>query len=451
MLFTFSKYLIPGWQFHIQPVANHFPSCAVAIGYEENLDGRYETKSAQLADKAYDLWNSGELLYSTPSDIQQLAQLPSPTLKDEYTFIRKYWGTVWAVYVLLFRLLSLKNPFTEIKNFISTRHIAKYKPKASMSQLEDYHHFRSPLVATAPLVAIIIPTLNRYDYLKDALKDLEAQTYNHIEVIVVDQSDRFEEDFYKDFRLHLKVIRQKEKQLWTARNKAIQATGADYLLFFDDDSRVKPNWVQEHLKCLDYFDAAISAGVSLSVVGGKIPENYSQFRWADQFDSGNAMVKREVFRHIGLFDEQFNGLRMGDGEFGFRCYKYGYKSISNPLAPRVHYKASAGGLREMGSWDGFRPKKWFAPKPVPSVIFLYKKYLPHHLYKHAVLKGIILSNVPYKYKGSSHMLVLSMLLSVIKSPILYIQYKKAEQIALKMLKRDDGIRLLQDTVVQHAV
>jgi hypothetical protein len=25
--------------------------------------------------------------------------------------------------------------------------------------------------------------------------------------------------------------------------------------------------------------------------GGKIPESYSYFRWADQFDSGNAMVK----------------------------------------------------------------------------------------------------------------------------------------------------------------
>jgi hypothetical protein len=186
-------------------------------------------------------------------------------------------------------------------------------------------------------------------------------------------------------------------------------------------------------------------------VGGKIPENYNCFRWADQFDSGNAMVKREVFRHIGLFDEQFNGLRMGDGEFGFRCYKHGYKSISNPLASRVHYKASEGGLREMGSWDGFRPKKWFAPKPVPSVVYLYKKYLPPHLYKHALLKGIILSNVPYKDKGSTKMLVVSIVLSLIKAPVLYTQYKKAEKIAKRMLQKDDGIKLLQDTTVQHAV
>ena len=105
----------------------------------------------------------------------------------------------------------------------------------------------------------------------------------------------------------------------------------------------------------------------------------------------------------------------------------------------------------MGSWDGFRPKNWFAPKPVPSVLFLYKKYLPKHLYRHAILKGIILSNVPYKYKSSSKMLVLSILLSIIKFPLLYLQYKKAEKIAIQMLKKDDGIRLLKDKFAQHAI
>jgi len=63
-----------------------------------------------------------------------------------------------------------------------------------------------------------------------------------------------------------------------------------------------------------------------------------------------------------LFDEKFNGMRMGDGEFGMRAYTKGYKSISNPYAKRLHLKVSEGGLREMGSWDGFRPKKMVCPQ-----------------------------------------------------------------------------------------
>jgi len=176
----------------------------------------------------------------------------------------------------------------------------------------------------------------------------------------------------------------------------------------------------------------------------KISQSYNYFRWADQFDSGNAMVKRSVFKTIGLFDEQFNKQRMGDGEFGIRAYLNGYRSISNPYASRVHLKVPAGGLREMGSWDGFRPKKWFAPKPIPSVVYLYKKYYPKKLYRSVIFLGIILSNVSYKNKGSNKMLALSVALTVIKSPVLLIQFLRARSIANDMLKKDNGIALLEN-------
>ena len=85
------------------------------------------------------------------------------------------------------------------------------------------------------------------------------------------------------------------------------------------------------MQCLDYYDANISAGVSVSIKGAKVPENYSYYRLADQFDTGNAMLYRKVFKSCGLFDEQFEGMRMGDAEFGLRAYQTGFLSISNPF------------------------------------------------------------------------------------------------------------------------
>ena len=444
MIFTFIKYTHPSWQFNIRPWSFCFPSAYTNNLDEMNgfIDNRYETESARIADAGFRLWNKGVLLQTNKDTEDQLESLSKPSLHDEYIFIRKYWGFVWATFALLLRLLSFKNPFKEIKEYLGTRHIEKVNAFNDPVQYE-YESFYSQLIEEAPLVAVIIPTLNRYTYLKDVLHDLEKQSYKNFEVIVVDQSTQIKTDFYEGFDLSIRLVCMFDRKLWTARNKAVMVTDAEYLLFFDDDSRVGEDWIAHHLKCLDFFKADISAGVSLAKAGMKIPENYSYFRWADQFDSGNAMVKREVFKKIGLFDEQFNGLRMGDGEFGYRAYRNGLRSISNHKASRIHLKVASGGLREMGSWDGFRPKKWFAPKPVPSVIYLYQKYLSPALYRNALLMGIMLSNVPYKYKRSSRMLMLSVLLTILKSPVLAIQYYRAKQFAKKMIERDKGFVLLE--------
>jgi glycosyltransferase involved in cell wall biosynthesis len=446
--FKFIRYTQPGWQFNIKPKNISHSSC---LYHPELLplkclhleaDGAYETASAQYADIGYRAWNKGHLTWIDKETEEKIEALPTPSLQDEYTFIFKYWGKPWAVFALLQRLFALHNPVEEINAFSKASPVKRINPYADPIQRNDYVDYNSGLVASQPFVAVIIPTLNRYVYLKDVLEDLEKQDYKNFEVIVVDQSNPFDKNFYNQFSLRLNVIHQKERLLWTARNNAVKATNADYLLFFDDDSRVDKDWITQHLKCLDYFNADISAGVSLAKVGMKISQSYNYFRWADQFDSGNAMVTRHVFKTIGLFDEQFNKQRMGDGEFGIRAYLNGYRSISNPYASRVHLKVPAGGLREMGSWDGFRPKKWFAPKPIPSVVYLYKKYYPKKLYRSAIFIGIILSNVSYKNKGSNKMLALSVALTIVKAPLLAIQFYNSRSKAKAMLTAGDKIKHL---------
>ena len=67
-------------------------------------------------------------------------------------------------------------------------------------------------------------------------------------------------------------------------------------------------------------------------------------------------------------------MRQGDDEFGIRSTLKGFRSVSNHKAYRTHLKVESGGLREMGSWDGFRSIKFFKPKPIPSVLY-YRKIL----------------------------------------------------------------------------
>lgn len=449
MQFSFIKYVQPGWYFNVKPKANIFSTVYYHPNYlpvegtngiEE--DAKYQTTTARYADMGFRLWNNGFLLSCTQQQATAIEQMPPLCLTDEYRFVCKYWGKHWAMMALVVRLISLKNPFKEIVAFTKNVAVKREPLHTHIKAYPAYQNFVSPLVAAQPKVSVIIPTLNRYEYLQDVMQDLEKQTWKNFDVIVIDQSENFNEAFYKQFAVDIKVVQQKEKLLWTARNHAVKMSNANYLLFFDDDSRVEPDWIEQHMKTIDFFEADISAGVSLAVIGAKVPKSYSFFRWADQFDSGNALVKREVFEKIGLFDLQFNKERMGDGEFGLRAYINGLKSVSNPYAKRVHLKVPSGGLREIGHWDGFRPKKLFAPKPIPSVIYLYKKYFPKELYRNSVYLGIVLSNLSFKSKSSKKLILLSVLLTIVKLPLLAIQFHKSIKLANAKIKAGNKIEYL---------
>ncbi|GAA4290575.1 glycosyltransferase family 2 protein [Aestuariibaculum suncheonense] len=424
MIFHFLKYIKPIWYFNLKPEVDYayFPSEELLdkYGVDLALDANFVSDIAQRRDLAWRGFQLGciQTTGETGMDIWRDEHIP---LEDEYCFLRKYFHKAWVFYVLVIRLTLFHNPLKELKAFFKTQHIKRLAMYKNHIPYKDYESFASDLIIKRPLVSIVIPTLNRYEYLKNVFKDLERQTYKHFEVIVVDQTDDFKEEFYLGWNLDLKYWHQKEKALWRARNEAIALAKGDYILLYDDDSRVEVNWIEQHLKTLDFFKADVSSGVSLSVVGAEIPEHYSYFRWSDQLDTGNVLLKKSIFEKVGYFDRQFEGQRMGDGEFGLRCYLAGYKNISNPKAKRMHLKAEQGGLRQMGSWDGWRPKKLFGPRPVPSVLYLTRTYFGKILTLYFVLQGIMPSLVSYKFKNSRVLKLISFCLIPLFLPFVLVQ------------------------------
>lgn len=447
--FEVLKDLNPTWYFNLYPEnANSFSTCyfnsAVMNIPEEfnelvSVDLRYSNTASRELDLGFQLWNRGVMLYAKDITPDKLIHKEKPTLEDNYIFIRKYYKSYRTYYFFLKNLSCFNNPFKEINAFLKTRNIQKVSLINPHCEYEGYENFSSQLIEALPLVSIIIPTLNRYEYLKDVLEDLEEQDYKNFEVIVVDQTDSPDKNFYERYGLNFKLIFQEGKGQWLARNEAIRNAKGDYLLFFDDDSRIDPDWISQHLKGLEFFNADISAGVSISKTGDTVPANYSFFRWADQFDSGNALVKRKVFEKTGMFDRQFDRQRMGDGEFGLRAYLAGFSSISNPYAKRLHLKIGTGGLRQMGSWDAFRPKNFFAPRPIPSVLYFYRKYFPFDYVINALIIGILPSLIPYKWKSKKYLMPLSVLTLILLLPVVLIQISISWRRASRMLKEGDKI------------
>ena len=445
MIFNFYKYLKPIWYFNLKSSKDfsYFPSINLLekAAFPFVIDDNYISKIAQERDVAWTAFQQGFIntVGGEGLDIWKKTTIP---VYDEYVFLRKNFHYAWVIYVVLLRVLTFHNPIREVFNFFKTKNIKRFDYSLNHESHSGYTDFKSKLLEENPLISVVIPTLNRYKYLYDVLKDLENQTYKNFEVIIVDQTDAFQAVFYEGWNLNLHYWFQEEKALWRARNEAIKYSKGRYILLYDDDSLVASDWIAEHLKTLDYFDADLSSGVSISTVGAEVPKHYSYFRWSDQLDTGNVLLKRVIFEKIGLFDQQFEKQRMGDGEFGLRAYLAGCKNISNHSAKRIHLKVSQGGLRQMGSWDGWRPKKFFGPRPVPSVLYLSRNYFGNTLSKFYIVHSILPSIIPYRFKKNKYLKIFSFVLIPFLFPLISLQVLRSWKLASNKIKEGHKIEKL---------
>ncbi|MGS2726883.1 glycosyltransferase family 2 protein [Psychroserpens sp. BH13MA-6] len=442
MLFCLLKYLQPTHYFQLyrKTEASVFPvveALPAEILGKLKEDKDYQTDLAIAYDLSWQAIQSGYI--GDAPTYQDFTKLP---LRDNYRFLRKNFHHAWVFYVLMMRLITLHNPFKEVSAWFQTRNVSRVPISSKKFYDKAYEAFQSELLLEAPKISVVIPTLNRYDYLKAILNNLEQQDYTNFDVIVVDQSEPFDASFYDDFQLDIQLIRQEEKALWLARNTAIQNAQSEWIALSEDDVLIAPNWLSSHLKCIDFFKAQVSAGVFYPE-GAQIPLERSFFARSTQFATGNAMLHKSVFKKTGLFDRQFEKQRMGDGEFGMRVYLNNIKSISNPLASCVDVKAGSGGLREMGSWDAFRPSNFFSPRPVPSVLYFYRRYFGNKSAKLALLRTVPLSVFPYQFKKNKPLQLLGVLVTVLILPLVLYQVLRSWHIASAKIQEGPLIKSLE--------
>lgn len=92
-------------------------------------------------------------------------------------------------------------------------------------------------------ISVVIPTYNRYSFLKRAVQSVLEQSYKAIEIIVVDDgSDDLTQNIQKDFP-QVQYIYQENKGVSSARNVGIENAKYDWIAFLDSDD----TWDKEKL------------------------------------------------------------------------------------------------------------------------------------------------------------------------------------------------------------
>lgn len=169
------------------------------------------------------------------------------------------------------------------------------------------------------LVTAIITTHNRLDLLKRAIDSVFAQTYNNIELIVVD--DASTDGTYKYCtQLPLQYIyipKEESKGGNYARNQGIRAAKGKYVAFLDDDDYWLPTKIEKQVALIENKDCElVHCGRKLEIVkGDKVtyrdllpnPLEYGDMHKKILLTicttTTNILAKRDALFEVGLFDE----------------------------------------------------------------------------------------------------------------------------------------------------
>lgn len=128
-----------------------------------------------------------------------------------------------------------------------------------------------------PKASIIIPTYNRADTIRRAIKSVQAQTFADWELIVVDDgSTDNTASIIEGLDPRMTVISQKNRGFGEARNAGIRASTGKYLAFLDSDDEFLPHHLELEIAFLDAFPDE-------SFVSAELLEDFGQGRFVNHY------------------------------------------------------------------------------------------------------------------------------------------------------------------------
>jgi glycosyltransferase involved in cell wall biosynthesis len=159
------------------------------------------------------------------------------------------------------------------------------------------------------LVSVIIPVFNGSRYLAEAVESVLIQTYQPVEVIVVDDGSTDNSAGIACSFKDIHYIYQKNQGVAVARNTGLAAAHGDFIAFLDADD----TWPVHKLKTqVDYLLSHPAVGFTIARIKNIIepgatypPQVMQHILKEDQIGLATIVARKEVFDNVGSFDPRF--------------------------------------------------------------------------------------------------------------------------------------------------
>jgi len=284
-------------------------------------------------------------------------------------------------------------------------------------------HTKTNQVASTPLVSVVMPVYNVEQFIEEALTSVVTQTYQNLEIIVVDdespdQSILLIQQKFNDPRI--RIVKQKNRGLAGARNTGIRQAKGEYIAFLDSDDFWQSDKIEQHIKVMQ---ANPNCGVSFcsslfvdeqsqSLGRLQAPKKKGAYQPSDIFcrnPIGNGsvpVIRKGTLEQIGFIssDKSHNGvpylqyfdesLRQSEDVDCWTRIALStgaqFQYIDRPL---THYRLNAGGLsadvdKQFETWSALLTKlECYAPQFAKKYGPVAKAFQYRYLARRCVFQG----------------------------------------------------------------
>ncbi len=147
-------------------------------------------------------------------------------------------------------------------------------------------------------VSIIVPVYNAEEYVERCINSVLAQTYENVEIIIVDDGSTDESvsicDNFSARHENIRVFHTKNAGVSSARNRGISEACEDYLTFVDADDYLEKDTVAYLVRCLEETKSDIAGCGFQTFSQGEVLQENQRFPDNIEVLSGEEFVGKGI-------------------------------------------------------------------------------------------------------------------------------------------------------------
>jgi len=225
-----------------------------------------------------------------------------------------------------------------------------------------------------PLVSIVIPVYNKFDLTYQCVRSiLDHGAEIPYEIVIVDDCSR-DETLFANFVFSggIWLVRNSANSGFVRTcNRGFEAARGEYVMFLNNDTQVKPRWLDELYETLRRDPKIGIVGSKLLFPEGRLQEcggivwrfgdgwnwgrdqdpedpRFCYMRDTDYVSGAALMIKSSLFRELGRFDEEYAPAYYEDIDLCFKVRQRGYRTVVQPASEIIHLEGASAGTSVTG-------------------------------------------------------------------------------------------------------